>query len=129
MSVVKRFLRGEVTLWKSFWLVSAQPFLIVISELLYHFFVPREIYPNAYTYYSIIVRLSCVIFYLLVFVALVHGTWKSSSKYEASIIWKWLARLVLILNALYLCLGLFMNSMELSNISPKYFPYELETPH
>lgn len=121
------FLKGEVTLWKSFWLVSAQPFLIVISELLYHVLIPREIYPNAYTYYSIIVRLSCVIVYLLVFLALVYGAWKSSSKYEASMIWKWLARLVLMLNTLYLCVGLFMNSMELSNINPKYYPYEIES--
>jgi hypothetical protein len=127
MSFVSRFLKGEVTLWKSFWLVSAQPLIVAISVLLYEFFIPRPIYPDAYLYTSIIVRLSCVIFYSLVFLGLVYGTWKSTNNYQGPNFWKWLARLVLIANALMLCIGLFVNSMELAYVDHEYFPRDFKS--
>jgi hypothetical protein len=127
MSFVKRFLRGEVTLWKSFWLVSAQPFLIILMESLYQFLIPREIYPFAYSYYSIITRLSIVNLFSLLCAVLVYGTWRSTSNYEGASAWKWLARLVLIFNVLWICLGLLLHGSDLIYIDPKYFPYELNT--
>ena len=128
MLMIRKFLRGDVTLWKSFWFVSAQPFLIVLNEALYQLLVPREIYPFAYSYYSIITRLSIINLFSLLCVALVYGTWKSTSNYEGAMYWKWLARVVLIFNALALCLGLFLNCSQLAYIDSKYYPYELETP-
>ena len=127
MHYVGRFFRGEVTLWKSFWIVSAQPLLPILSSLLYELFIPRPIYPNAYLYTSIIVRLSCVIFYLLVFLAFVYGAWRSTNNYEGAKVWKWLARLVLIANALMMCMGLFVSSMELANVDHESFPHDFKS--
>ena len=128
MSFVLRFLRGEVALWKSFWLVTAQPFMVVLMELLYQFLIPRPIYPFAYSFYSIVIRLSLVNLFLLLCIALVYGTWKSTIRYEGAKVWKWLARLVIIFNALWIFLGLLLHGSDLIYIDPKYFPYELNIP-
>lgn len=127
MSFIKHFLKGEVPLWKAFWFVSFQPFMVIICEMLYQFFLPRPIYPDAYLYTSIIVRLACVIFYLLLFLVLVYGTWKSTNNYEGARVRKWLARIVLLANALMLCIGLFVNSMELAYVNREYFPHDFKS--
>jgi hypothetical protein len=128
VSFIQRFLKGEVTLWKAFWLVSAQPFMVIYTEALHQLLIPREVYPFAYSYYSIITRLSIINLFLLLCVVLVYGTWKSTSNYQGAMYWKWLTRLVLIFNALSLCLGLFLQGSQLADIDPKYYPYQLKTP-
>jgi hypothetical protein len=128
MSFIKIFLRGEVALWKSFWFVSAQPFTVILMEAAYQFLIPREIYPFAYSYYSIIIRLTIINLLSLMCAFLVYGTWQSTNNYEGKKIWKWLARLILIFNALCICLGLFLHISQLAHIDPKNYPYELASP-
>ena len=128
MRLLVNFLNGEVTLWKSFWLVSAQPFMVALMELLYQLLIPRPIYPYAYSFYSIVIRLSLVNLFTLVCVVLVYGTWKSTQTYEGARVWKWLARLVLIFNALCICLSLLLHVSDLIHIDPKFYPYELDAP-
>jgi hypothetical protein len=128
VSFVKRFFRGEVALWKAFWILSAQPFIVILIEVLYQLLIPREIYPFAYSYYSLITRLSVINLFSLLCAVLVYGTWKSTSNYEGARGWKWLARLVLIFNALCICLGLFFHGSQLAYIDSKYHQYELEVP-
>jgi len=129
MSFVSRFLRGEMALWKSFWLASAQPFTLILIEFVYQFLFPRPFYPHQYSLYSIAIRLSVYLFFLLTVLVLAYGTWKSASKYEGKSFLKWLAKLVLIFNALCICLSLLMHAVEFVQLDPIYYPYELKNTH
>jgi hypothetical protein len=126
MQIVFRFLKGEVTLWKSFWLVSVQPLLPFICEVVYNLLIPKPIYPYEYSFYSIVIRLSVYLLFLLMLLGLVHGTWKSANSYEGKLVWKWLARFVLLVNTVFLLFGLFFNAVELVHIDTKKYPYELK---
>ena len=127
MSFTARYLRGDVKLWQSFWLVFAIPCTLFLTDKVYKFLIPREIYPYAYSFYSITIRLSTFICFLLILLVLGYGTWKSAKKYEGSKWLKWLSQLVLIANALLILLALVFTSNELFQIDSESYPYDLRT--
>jgi hypothetical protein len=127
MSFIYRFINGDVKLWQSFWLVFAIPFTLLLTDKVYKFLIPREIYPYAYSFYSITIRLSIFICFLLILIVLAYGTWKSAKKYEGSKWLKWLSQLVLIANALLILLALVFTSNELFQIDSESYPYDLRT--
>ena len=127
MLFTARYLRGDVKLWQSFWLVFAIPCTLFLTDKVYKFLIPREIYPYAYSFYSITIRLSTFICFLLILLVLGYGTWKSAKKYEGSKWLKWLSQLVLIANALLILLALVFTSNELFQIDSESYPYDLRT--
>ena len=127
MLFTARYLRGDVKLWQSFWLVFAIPCTLFLTDKVYKFLIPREIYPYAYSFNSITIRLSTFICFLLILLVLGYGTWKSAKKYEGSKWLKWLSQLVLIANALLILLALVFTSNELFQIDSESYPYDLRT--
>ena len=127
MSFITSFLKGDLKLWKSFWLVFAIPCTLFLTDKVYKFLIPREIYPYAYSFYSITIRLSTFICFLLILIVLAYGTWKSAKKYEGSQWLKGLAKLVVIANAILIILALLFTSRELYQIDSEYYPYDLKT--
>ena len=127
MLLINKFLKGEIALWKSFWLVFAIPCTLFLTDKVHNFLIPREIYPYAYSFYSITIRLSAFICFLLILIVLAYGTWKSAKKYEGSKWLKWLSQLVLIANALLILLALVFTSNELFQIDSESYPYDLRT--
>ena len=127
MPFIYRFINGDVKLWQSFWLVFAIPCILFLTDKVHNFLIPREIYPYAYSFYSITIRLSIFICFLLILLFLAYGTWKSAKKYEGSKWLKWLSQLVLIANALLIILALVFTSNELFQIDSESYPYDLRT--
>ena len=127
MLLINKFLKGEIALWKSFWLVFAIPCTLFLTDKVHNFLIPREIYPYAYSFYSITIRLSTFICFLLILLFLAYGTWKSAQKYEGPKWLKWLSQLVLIANALLILLALVFTSIKLFQIDSETYPYDLST--
>ena len=125
MPFIYRFINGDVKLWQSFWLVFAIPFTLLLTDKVYKFLIPREIYPYAYSFYSITIRLSIFICFLLILIVLAYGTWKSAKKYEGFKCWKWLTQLVLSVSVFLILLALLFNSRELYKIDSEAYPYDL----
>ena len=126
MLFTARYLRGDVNLWQSFWLVFAIPCTLFLTDKVYKFLIPREIYPYAYSFYSITIRLSTFICFLLILLVLGYGTWKSAKKYVGLRLWKLLAQLFLIMNILLILLALLFTSRELYEIDSESYPYDLK---
>jgi len=127
MSLIFRFFSGGMKLWHSFWLIFIFPCTLFLTDKVYNFLIPREIYPYAYSFYSITIRLSAFICFLLILIVLAYGTWKSAKKYEGSKWLKWLSQLVLIANALLILLALVFTSIKLFQIDSESYPYDLST--
>jgi hypothetical protein len=127
MPFIYRFINGDVKLWQSFWIVFAIPCTLFLTDKVHNFLIPREIYPYAYSFYSITIRLSTFICFLLILIVLAYGTWKSAKKYEGSKWLKGLAKLVVIANALLIILSLVFTSNELFQIDSESYPYDLRT--
>jgi hypothetical protein len=125
MPFIYRFINGDVKLWQSFWLVFAIPFTLFLTDKVYKFLIPREIYPYAYSFYSITVRLSIFICFLLILIVLAYGTWKSAKKYEGFKWWKWLTQLVLSVSVFLILLALLFTSREFYKIDSEAYPYDL----
>ena len=121
MPFIYRFINGDVKLWQSFWLVFAIPFTLFLTDKVYKFLIPREIYPYAYSFYSITVRLSIFICFLLILIVLAYGTWKSAKKYEGFKWWKWLTQLVLSVSVFLILLALLFTSREFYKIDCIFF--------
>ena len=126
MSFTARYLRGDVKLWQSFWLVFAIPCTLFLTDKVYKFLIPREIYPYAYSFYSITIRLSTFICFLLILLVLGYGTWKSTKKYGGLQLWKLLAQFFLIINILLILLALLFTSIKLYQIDSEFYPYDLK---
>ena len=126
MPFIYRFINGYVKLWQSFWLVFAIPCTLFLTDKVYKFLIPREIYPYAYSFYSITIRLSTFICFLLILLVLAYGTWKSTKKYFGLHLWKLLTQLFLIINILLILLALLFTSRELYQIDSEYYPYDLK---
>ena len=126
MLFTARYLRGDVKLWQSFWLVFAIPCTLFLTDKVYKFLIPREIYPYAYSFYSITIRLSIFICFILILLVLGYGTWKSTKKYVGLRLWKLLAQLFLIMNILLILLALLFTSRELYEIDSESYPYDLK---
>ena len=127
MPFIYRFINGDVKLWQSFWLVFTIPCTLFLTDRVHNFLIPREIYPYAYSFYSITIRLSTFICFLLILLFFAYGTWKSAKKYEGSKWLKWLSQLVLIANALLILLALVFTSIKLFQIDSESYPYDLST--
>jgi ABC-type Fe3+ transport system permease subunit len=127
MLLINKFFKGDLKLWQSFWLVFSTPCTLFLTDKVHNFIIPREIYPYAYSFYSITIRLSTFICFLLILLFLAYGTWKSAKKYEGSKWLKWLSQLVLIANGLLILLAFVFTSNELFQIDSEYYPYDLST--
>lgn len=114
MSFVSRFLKGEVTLWKSFWFGAFVASFELWVTMFGHFILPMPTY--RYSVEEAIVRVSILIAYIALHLPFFYGTWKSASNYEGKLIWKISAKFVCGLFVLVLLFGLFVQGMELDSL-------------
>lgn len=126
MSYITRFLRGDVKLWQSFWLVFVIPSVLFLTDTVHVFLIPKPIYPYAYSFYSMTIRLATYICFLLIVLALAYGTWKSAKQYVGLQLWKLLAQIFLLINILLILLALLFTSIELYQIDSEVYPYDLK---
>ena len=82
MSFTARYLRGDVKLWQSFWLVTLPLFVLLISDTIGNFLMPYSI--RDYSVNSAVIRLLAMLIVLVLCLLTIVGTWKSSSKYEGN---------------------------------------------
>ena len=88
--IISRFLRGEITLWRSYWLVgellNAIFILLIFNLEIYLFgnnqittYIPFLDFSN-FSFFSKMILIIWTIF-------LTTGIWRSAEKYNGSIIW------------------------------------------
>lgn len=114
MSFVSRFLKGEVTLWKSFWYGAFVASLELWGTMFGHFILPMPTY--RYSVEEAIVRVSILIAYIALHLPFFYGTWKSASNYEGKLTLRISAKFICGLFILVLLFGLFFESMELYSL-------------
>lgn len=117
MHILKKIIRGEFSLKKTFWLYgNIYPFfisLIIILTLLYFQenikdSIIQKKFMNISFAAKLIIILQGFIFFLYSTIATI-GVWRSANKFEGSKLWKYLAKVLIIYafysyiqNALYL---------------------------
>jgi hypothetical protein len=111
MSFVSRFLRGEVTLWKSFWFGAFLAGSELWGSMFGHFIMPMPSY--RYSNDEAIVRISLLITYIALHFPFFYGTWKSANSYEGNLIWKVIAKLVCGFFMFFSVFGMFIQGMDL----------------
>jgi hypothetical protein len=111
MSFVSSFLRGEVTLWRSFWFGAFVASAELWGTMFGHFILPMPTY--RYSDVEAIVRLSLLITYIAFHLPFFYGTWKAANNYEGKVIWKVSTKFVCGLFIFILALGLFVEGMDL----------------
>jgi hypothetical protein len=107
MSIVSRFIRGEVSLWKSFWLFTFPYSWYFAFEGLTWLPRPFLTYSPTESY----VRLFIFLLSALIGVLFTYGTLNTIKKYEGKFVWKSFAKyycyLVLLVYALCLYQGIY----------------------
>ena len=118
MSFFKLFLRGEVTLWKSFWFGSFLSVVELFCTKFGHFIMPMPSY--RYSDDEAIVRITLLMIYVAVHIPFLYGTWKSANKYDGQTIWAICAKLFCGLIFLVILFGEWVQGMTLFYLV-KYF--------
>ena len=123
MSFTARYLRGDVKLWQSFWLVTLPLFVLLISDTIGNFLMPYSI--RDYSVNSAVIRLLAMLIVLVVCLLTIVGTWKSSSKYEGNALIRLSTKLTCIAYALtlsYTMLFVFYGIYyKIERVDPYYF--------
>lgn len=123
MSFTARYLRGDVKLWQSFWLVTLPLFVLLISETIGNFLMPYSI--RDYSVNSAVIRLLAMLIVLVLCLLTIVGTWKSSSKYEGNALIRLSTKLTCIAYALtlsYTMLFVFYGIYyKIEGLDPYYF--------
>jgi hypothetical protein len=123
MSFTARYLRGDVKLWQSFWLVTLPLFVLYISNTIGSFLMPYSI--RDYSANSAVIRLLAMLIVLVVCLLTIVGTWKSSTKYEGNALIRLSTKLTCIayaLTVLYTMLFVFYGIYyKIEGIDPYYF--------
>ena len=123
MSFTARYLRGDVKLWQSFWLVTLPLFVLLISDTIGNFLMPYSI--RDYSVISAVIRLLAMLIVLVLCLLTIVGTWKSSSKYEGNALIRLSTKLTCIAYALtlsYTMLFVFYGIYyKIEGLDPYYF--------
>jgi hypothetical protein len=123
MSFTARYLKGDVKLWQSFWLVTLPLFVLLISDTIGNFLMPYSI--RDYSVNSAVIRLLAMLIVLVLCLLTIVGTWKSSSKYEGNALIRLSTKLTCIAYALtlsYTMLFVFYGIYyKIEGLDPYYF--------
>lgn len=111
MLFIQRFLRGEVTLWKSFWFGSFLSVVELFSTAFGHYIMPMPYY--RYSDDEAIVRITLLMIYVAVHIPFLYGTWKSANKYDGETVWAICAKLFCGLIFLVLLFGEWLQGTTL----------------
>lgn len=112
MNLIKRLWKGEIPLWKTFWLYGVLlPVLVMILypiplKILVHFIFIYIAYIFALTI------LMGLVYPVIIFVAI----WRSAGKYEGDKIWAWLSKISVIFMVAIFLLIVFLSVFSIRHI-------------
>jgi hypothetical protein len=92
MKLIIKFWNGDITLWKSFWIIRGG---IALSSILFL---------NLVLNFTI---LDAITFLLPINVLLMIGVWKSANKYSGNFIWSLLAKVIMTITVIISIINLF----------------------
>lgn len=117
MNLIKRLWRGEIPLWKTFWLYGV--LLPIVVSILYPILLTIVVhFIFIYIAYIFTLGILGLIYSVIIFVAI----WGSAGKYEGDKIWAWLSKILVIFMAaiflLVVSLSVFSIHHSLVNRNP-----------